>query len=125
LSIETFTFAEIQQEMLIPPSFVPRIVADLARGGFIVTFPGRDGGLQLARPPAQINLRQVVEFFEGLVAVSECLSAKGECPFDEKCPVRRRWARLQGTITNELESITFEDLAKDASTIETQARSGS
>jgi len=55
---------EVQREMLIPAAFLPRIVAELGRGGFILTFPGRDGGLELARPAEQINLRQVVEYFE-------------------------------------------------------------
>ena len=51
--------SEIRDEMLIPPALSQRIVADLARGNFIQTFPGRDGGIQLARPAEKINLLQV------------------------------------------------------------------
>ena len=54
--------SEIRDEMLIPPAFSQRVVADLARGDFVLTFPGRDGGLQLARPADQINLLQVIEY---------------------------------------------------------------
>jgi Rrf2 family nitric oxide-sensitive transcriptional repressor len=108
---------EIQREMLIPPAFSQRIVADLARGAFIITYPGRDGGLQLARPAEQTNLRQVVEFFEGPIAINDCLAADFECPFEDKCPVRRRWAHLQGMFLNELESITFEELAQEAESL--------
>ncbi len=116
--------AEIQREMLIPPSLAQRIVADLARGGFVHTFPGRDGGLSLARPSREINLRQVVEHFEGKIFVSDCLIGKGECPFDNNCPVRCRWARLQSTVMQELEQITFEDLAQEALSIESIVSSG-
>ncbi len=42
--------AAIQQEMLIPPAFMMRIVAQLAKTGLLNTFPGRDGGLMLPRP---------------------------------------------------------------------------
>jgi Rrf2 family protein len=115
---------EIQQEMLIPPSLAQRIVADLARGGFVQTFPGRDGGLILARPAREINLRQVVEHFEGKIFVSDCLLGKGECPFDNNCPVRCRWARLQSTMMQELEQITFDDLAQEALSIEGLASLG-
>jgi Rrf2 family iron-sulfur cluster assembly transcriptional regulator len=115
---------EIQQEMLIPPSLAQRIVADLARGGFVQTFPGRDGGLILARPAKEINLRQVVEHFEGKIFVSDCLLGKGECPFDNNCPVRCRWARLQSTMMQELEQITFDDLAQEALSIEGLASLG-
>lgn len=116
--------AEIQREMLIPPALAQRIVADLARGGFVQTFPGRDGGLRLAHLPKEINLRQVVEHFEGRIFVSDCLIGKGECPFDNNCPVRCRWAHLQATVMQELEKITFEDLAQEALSIESIVSSG-
>lgn len=109
--------AQIRDEMLIPKSVSLRVVADLARGGFIETFPGRDGGIKLARPAENINLLQVVEFFESNFAVSECIHAKGICPFEEKCPIRRRWASLQSIIVKELESITFAELREDAFTL--------
>ncbi|MDO9300846.1 MAG: Rrf2 family transcriptional regulator [Anaerolineales bacterium] len=109
--------AEIRKEMQIPPAMAQRIVADLARGNFILTFPGRDGGLVLSRPPHEINLRQIVEHFEGKFFISDCLMDGGDCPFDNNCPVRFRWARLQAQMIQELEQITFEDLAQDALSI--------
>jgi Rrf2 family protein len=111
--------AEIRKEMLIPPALAQRIVADLARGNFILTFPGRDGGLVLSRPPREINLRQIVEHFEGKFFISDCLVDGGDCPFDNNCPVRFRWTRLQSQIVRELEQITFEDLAQDALSLNT------
>ena len=104
---------------MIPPALAQRIVADLARGNFILTFPGRDGGLVLARPAREINLRQIVEHFEGKFFISDCLVDGGDCPFDNNCPVRFRWARLQSQIVRELEQITFEDLAQDALSVKT------
>jgi Rrf2 family transcriptional regulator, nitric oxide-sensitive transcriptional repressor len=109
--------AEVRREMQIPPALAQRIVADLARGEFIQTFPGRDGGLVLAHPAQEINLRQIVEHFEGKFFISDCLVDKGNCPFDNKCPVRLRWTRLQSHIILELEQITFKDLAQDALSI--------
>ena len=115
---ERASTSQIQQEMLIPPSLAQRIVADLARGGFVLTYPGRDGGLTLARPAKEINLRQIVEHFEGKVFISDCLVDAGECPFDNQCPVRFRWARLQSLMIRELEQITFEDLAQDSLSVQ-------
>ena len=62
----------------------------------------------------EINLRQIVEHFEGKFFISDCLVDGGDCPFDNNCPVRFRWTRLQSQIIKELEQITFEDLAQDA-----------
>jgi Rrf2 family iron-responsive transcriptional regulator len=109
--------SQIQKEMLIPKSFSLRVVAELARGEFIITYPGREGGLKLARPAGEINLRQVVTYFERNFTVSECLHGGGTCPFDHKCPVRCRWARLQALILQELENTTFDELAREASSL--------
>lgn len=98
--------------MSIPHSFAQRIVADLARGAFIQTFPGRDGGVTLARPAHEINLRQLVEHFEGVLFWTQTASISGKsCPFNMDCPICLQWKHLQKTMMNELEQVNFEDLA--------------
>jgi len=108
--------AQIQQEMLIPPALMTRIVAQLAREGLVNTFPGRDGGLMLPRPASRISLKDVVEAFEGPILLSECMQVKGEndCPFQSNCPVRSKWGRVQVAMMREMASITFEDLVKES-----------
>lgn len=108
--------AEIQREMLIPPALMVRIVAVLARENLVKTFPGRDGGLSLPRPAAEISLRDVVEALEGPILLSECLQARGEddCPFRTNCPVRSKWGRVQVAMLREMASITFDELAQEA-----------
>ena len=108
--------ATIQQEMLIPVAFLPRIVAQLARADLLKTFPGRDGGLMLPRPAYQINLRHVVEAFEGPILLSACLDVKNEddCPFQANCPVSPKWGRVQVAMMREMAAITFEQLAKES-----------
>jgi Rrf2 family protein len=104
--------ALIQQQMLIPPSFVPRIVAKLAAVGLVTTYPGRDGGLTLSRPAGEITLRDVVDAFEGPLCLSDCMTGgELDCPFESTCPVRGRWSRLQAVILRELAQTTFADLA--------------
>jgi Rrf2 family protein len=111
--------ADIQQEMLIPKSFMTRIVAQLSRHRLINTFPGRDGGLTLSRPASQITLKDVVEAFEGPILLSECMQAKDEddCPFLSNCPVRSKWGRVQVAMLREMASITMEDLVKETTGI--------
>ncbi len=105
--------ADIGREMLIPAAFLARIVAELAQGGFIVTFPGREGGLQLARPAEEITLTEVVELMEGPLLLSECMLGEQTCPFEQACPVRRRWDGLQSVIAAELSRTKFSDLAQE------------
>jgi len=104
----------VQQEMLIPRRIALQVIAALARGGFVETVQGRHGGIRLARPASQISLREVVSFFEGSLSPSECLENPLACPFEESCPVRRRWAGLRTLILQELEQTTFARLAAEA-----------
>jgi Rrf2 family protein len=106
----------IQQEMLIPPAMMSRIVAQLARAELVNTFPGREGGLMLPRPASQITLKDVVEAFEGPILLAECMQVKGEddCPFRSSCPVRSKWGRVQVVMLREMAAITLESLAQEA-----------
>ena len=108
--------SEIQREMLIPPSLLQRIVAELASGGFVSTLAGRDGGITLAHHPSEITLLQVVEAFEGPIILSDCVEDRSSCPFGPTCPVNRRWERLKNLIREELARTSFEELANDVIT---------
>jgi len=108
---------EIASEMLIPSAFLSRIVAQLAQAGLLVTFPGREGGLQLPRPAEKITLRDVVEVMEGRFLLSECMTGEEACPFEGDCRVRCRWIKLQAKILDELSSTTFADLASESSQV--------
>jgi Rrf2 family protein len=106
--------SEIGKEMLIPAAFLSRIVAQLSQAKLVITFPGRDGGLQLARPADEITLRDVFELVEGPFLLSECMLDEQACPFEGSCPVRTRWSRLQMVILEELSNTNMSELALEA-----------
>ena len=108
--------SEIGKEMLIPAAFLSRIVAQLAQSNLVHTFPGREGGLQLARPAEDISLRDVVERMEGPFLLSECMLEEQACPFEGTCPVQTRWNRLQKVILDELSNTKFSELAQEVDT---------
>ena len=108
----------VQDEMLIPRPFLQRIIANLSHSNLLLTYPGPNGGIELARPPSKINLLQIWEATEGIVTISECIKSMGECPFDPCCPIRNYWIHLQNIITNELENITLEILASEEYSID-------
>lgn len=105
---------EIQQEMVIPRSFAQHIIADLARGSFVRTFPGRDGGVMLARPARDINLLQLLEYFEAHYFSSGCQNSTGDCPFRDECPICFQLERLKSVMSHELECVNLEDMANSS-----------
>lgn len=110
----------IEEQTLIPPPFLRRIVADLSRSGLIHTFPGPNGGLQLARAPHEINLRHIWEAVEGRLLISDCIEFPEECPFVSNCPVRSCWGRLQAVLVKEMESTSLAELAGEANALITR-----
>ena len=110
--------SEIGREMLIPPSLLQRIVAELAGGGFIHTQAGRDGGITLAHDPKVITLLEIVEHFEGELYLSDCILKPNECPFESKCPVHCQWIRLKNLLRDEMARITFQQLVEEGNLIE-------
>lgn len=100
--------SQIQKEMHIPPSFLHRIVALLGRNNIIKTFPGREGGVQLARPAAEISLLDIYEAVEGPIQLSACFSGDTECPLDTPCPVQKCIRHVQKTLIHELKSVRFD-----------------
>ena len=111
---ERISTQTIQDEMLIPRPFLQRIIADLSRAGLLQTYPGPNGGLQLAHPASEVNLHAIWEAIDGPFAISECIDAPQDCPLSSGCPVRRRWGRHQNQIISELKSSSLEVLVQEA-----------
>jgi len=104
----------IQSEMRTPHAFLQRIIADLSKADLIHTYPGPNGGVQLARPAHNISLRNIWEAIEGPLLISECIDKPEDCPMNPGCPVRLHWTHLQCTIVRDLESTSLDQLAQEA-----------
>lgn len=60
---------DIAERQAIPPRFLEQIFQDLKRAGLVASRRGPRGGYQLARPPSEIRLGDVVRALEGPIAV--------------------------------------------------------
>jgi len=105
--------AEIQKSMLIPPSFLHRIIASLARNNILKTFPGREGGVQLARKPEEITLMDIYEAVEGPIQLSMCLEHDIDCPLNSPCPIHNCLNQVQKSIIRELKAVNFKNFPPD------------
>jgi Rrf2 family protein len=111
---------QIQEEMQVPHAFLQRIIADLARRKMILTYPGPNGGLQLANSIDSVTLLDVYEAIEGPLLISPCLEGPDECSLERGCPVRPRWGHMQNLVAHELASVTLAQLADEAAQIKTR-----
>jgi Rrf2 family protein len=105
------TAQQIASERLIPKALVRRVVTRLAAAGIIQTTRGSEGGIELARPAAEISLLHVVEAMEGPLALNRCAVEPHTCPLSPACSVHEAWCRAKDIIRLHLDQITFEQLA--------------
>ncbi len=116
---------EIADEMAIPETFVPQILAELVRAGLASSHAGPDGGYSLARPAQDISLLDAVEAVEPHVRSTECILRGGPCRWDDRCAVHEPWARGQDALLDELAATSFAELARsDAELARADAEAG-
>lgn len=100
----------ISDEMSIPTSYTPQILAELVRAEIAVSMAGRDGGYALARPPERVTLLDVVRSVEGEVVSTACVLRGGPCRWDDMCAVHVPWAEAQYALLDSLDGTSLADL---------------
>ena len=113
----------IEKQMLIPRPFLIRVVSDLSRGGLIRSYPGRNGGLMLARPADQISLKDIYEAIEGSLRLYDCTSHPQKCPLNYGCKIRLSLCQLQDKLVEEMQNIPISQLAFEKIPAETLSNS--
>jgi Rrf2 family protein len=101
----------IAREHRIPQALMAKLLQRMARRGLVASHHGTKGGYQIARPPATITLREIVEAIEGPMAVVECLDpSRPECCQDATCTVKTPLHQVQRRILEMLGRTTVIDL---------------
>lgn len=108
----------IAEAMDVPLSFLPQILADLARAGIVSSQTGPDGGYALAEDPDRTTVLAVIETVDGELTAAECVLRGGPCRWDDVCAVHLAWARAQEALRGELARTTFAELATIDAAIE-------
>ncbi len=90
---------------------VSKVLKGLQRAGLVTSSRGARGGYQLARPPEQITATQILDVFEGPLAITECSGASSRCGIERQCRVGGAWQRVNAAIRRALDDMTLYQLA--------------
>ena len=105
------TTAEIGREQQIPLTFLAKIVAQLSTAGILRSTRGSHGGVNLAMPPEEISLLDIVEVIDGPIELNECVADRSVCVLGDSCPVRTVWCNAQAELVDRLLRTNFGVLA--------------
>ena len=97
---------DVARRQLVPRAYFTKVVQALVRSGFIRTLRGARGGIQLAKDPGRITLRQVIEAVEGPIRLNRCLLVHGECALERACAAHPVWEHLQDVLQREMDAVT-------------------
>lgn len=102
--------ASISEAQGIPKKFLENILFDLKRSGLVKTRRGAGGGYQLAHPPQEITLADILRAVEGPLA-----NVRNEWPEDVVYEgaaeaIREVWIAVRASLRAVLEEVTLADV---------------
>jgi Rrf2 family protein len=99
---------QIAEQRGLPAPMVAKILSTLSQAGIVAGSPGPGGGYALARPPAEITLKQVHMLFERENHSHICPFGGGVCGTGDPCALHDSLVGMQKDITRFLHITTFE-----------------
>ncbi len=103
--------AELAERTRLSRPTVSKVLKGLQRAGMVISSRGSHGGYRLARIPEQITAAQILDVFEGPIAITECSGASSQCGIERQCRVGGAWQRVNAAIRRALEEVTLRQLA--------------
>ena len=102
---------EISQSYGISKHHLVRVVQTLHEHGLVNVFPGRSGGISLARDADKIRLGEVMRFAETNLRVVECFDMEtNTCPIVPVCQLKPVLAEALNAFLSTLDKYTLADL---------------
>ncbi len=107
------TGRDIADRERLPVDYVEQILLRLRRAGIVRSTRGARGGYALARPAAEISVRDVIAASELTTFDLHCVShpvGEERCSASQDCSIRPVWLMLQQRIDEVLEGVHLADL---------------
>lgn len=98
--------AEIARAYGISQSHLMKVVQDLGHSGYVETVRGRNGGIRLRKPPAEINLGALVRHTEKHFDVVDCPN----CLIAPACQMTSVFAQATRAFLSVLDQYTLADM---------------
>ena len=87
-----------------------KVVHELSRSGYITTYQGKGGGMELAKPPAAIKVGEVIQHFEGHKSFIDCDSIS--CRLAPACTLKSVLQIGQRALYDKLNEYSIADLVE-------------
>lgn len=107
----------IAEKTGISEGYLEQLFIPLRKEGIVQGVRGPLGGYVLGKDPREITVGDILRTVEGSLEPVECISVPA-CPIRETCGSRQTWVELYHEITNCVDSLTLEGLARAYETMD-------
>jgi len=115
----TMTIPDIAKIEGLSIPYASKLLSILRKHGLVHSVRGRGGGFRISRPPAQINLLEVLTALDGpLIEPEHCRRFSGqleECIHTEKCSIHNVLGDLAEYLSDFLGKMTLKDILENDS----------
>jgi Rrf2 family protein len=107
---EFVSLREIAERRKLPYRFLTKIMVPLRKAGLVKSQEGARGGYALAKAPADIQIREVLEALGEDLALVRCETNDKNCQSFCQCSARGFWHELQDQMDQVMSKYTIKDL---------------
>lgn len=97
--------------------FLHKTLNLVVSAGYVETIRGRNGGLRLAVPAADIRVGDVVRAVEDRFELAECFTEGSTCPLEQACNLSAAFRRALQAFFDVLNDYTVADLVDNKASI--------
>jgi Rrf2 family cysteine metabolism transcriptional repressor len=101
---------DIAARQQISLSYLEHLIIPLISAGIVKSTRGARGGIELAKEPQTILLKDILEVLEGPITPVDCLKDDKSCTRSGYCATRDVWDDLRKAMENVLSASTLLDL---------------
>lgn len=106
------TTRQIAEAMMVPQSYLSKVLQALVRGGLVFSTRGLRGGFVLTRPAAQINLLEIMDIVNPIRRIESCpLDLEGHS--SQLCPLHRRLDQAMAMVQEAFAKTTLAELLSE------------
>ncbi|HEX9044765.1 MAG TPA: Rrf2 family transcriptional regulator [Candidatus Limnocylindrales bacterium] len=102
----------IAERMGVPATFLPQVLSDLQRAGFVESTSGKAGGYCLRADPERVSLLELIEAIEGPTRGERCALDNRVCSDGEACALHETWAAAQSAFIQVLAGTSLLDVTR-------------
>ncbi|MFQ5946136.1 MAG: RrF2 family transcriptional regulator [Anaerolineae bacterium] len=101
---------KIARAQRLPQGFLAKIFQKFVQHGLVTSYRGRQRGYALAKLPAAIPLKAILDSVEGPDLFDRCIFWNSRCADGDPCRLHDRWKEIKPRLLRMVERTSLKDL---------------